>query len=195
MKTWLRKRWKDVLFFGLIGLLLIPQVRTPIQVFVQQLLAGDPRELSENEQKRIAPFEWSLQNLSGETKNLSQSRGNVILINSWATWCPPCIAEMPSLQALYNDFGNRIDFYFVSNENRELLQQWLDQKDFDFPVFQATGSVPAQLNSKSLPTTYVIDRKGIIRIEEVGAHDWNSAAIRQQLESMISDQSSVIGEQ
>jgi len=187
MKAWLLKRWKDVLFFAFIGLLLIPQVRKPIQVFVQQLLAGNPQELSTSEQKRVEPFNWSLQNLQGEPRNLSQSKGEVILINSWATWCPPCIAEMPSLQALYDDFKQRVDFYFISNEKRQLLQKWLNQKSFKLPVYQTRGAIPPSLNSTSLPTTYVIDRKGFIRIEAVGAHDWNSSVFRQQLESLIAE--------
>ena len=186
MKKWIKKRWKDILFFLVIGLLLIPQVRQPVQVFLQQLLAGSPDEIVENEQQTLNSFYWSLQDLNGNQLNFQQSEGNVILVNSWATWCPPCIAEMPSLQLLYTDHKNKVDFYFVSNEKRSVLKQWLSIKSFDLPVYQANGRTPEQLNSSSLPTTYVIDRKGKIIIEEVGAHDWNSSDFRAKLDRLIS---------
>jgi thiol-disulfide isomerase/thioredoxin len=186
MKEWIKKKWKDILFFCLIGLLLIPQVRQPVQVFLQQLLAGSPNQIAENEQQILNTFDWSLQDLDGNQFNLRQSKGNVMLINSWATWCPPCIAEMPSLQLLYADYKHKVDFYFVSNEKKSLLKQWLKHKSFDLPVYQVNGRTPEQLNSSSLPTTYVIDRKGKIIIEEVGAHDWNSSDFRAKLDRLIS---------
>jgi thiol-disulfide isomerase/thioredoxin len=186
MKEWIKKRWKDILFFSIIGLLLIPQVRQPVQVFLQQLFAGSPDELTESEQETLNTFDWSLQDLNGNYFNLRESKGKVILINSWATWCPPCIAEMPSLQLLYNDYKEKMDFYFVSNEKRSVLKQWMKQKTFDLPLFQVNGRTPEQLNSNSLPTTYIINRKGKIIIEEVGAHDWNSENFRTKLDRLIS---------
>jgi thiol-disulfide isomerase/thioredoxin len=187
IKLWLKKRWKDLVFFAIIGLLFIPQVRQPVQVFVQQLFAGSPDEIQASEQQQLKEFNWSMRKLSGEAINLSSSKGEVMLINSWATWCPPCIAEMPSLQSLYNDFKDKVDFYFVSNEKSSVLRQWLSDKEYDLPVYQSMGPVPSQLNSSSLPTTYLINRKGNIVMEEVGANDWNSDAFRKKLEIYLKE--------
>ncbi len=187
IKIWLKKRWKDLIFFIIIGILFIPQVRHPIQVFVQGIFAGAPDQINEDQQKQLSSFNWSLQDLSGKPINLTSSKGEVILINSWATWCPPCIAEMPSLQALYNDYKDKVDFYFVSNEKSSVLRQWLTKKEYDFPVYQSMGPVPSQLNSSSIPTTYLIDRKGNIVIEEVGAHNWNSQKFRNLLENSLDE--------
>lgn len=187
MNFWLKKRWKDLLFFIIIGLLFIPQVRQPIQVFIQQLFAGSPDEIESTEQEELRNFDWQLQDLSGKPINLSSSSGNVILINSWATWCPPCIAEMPSLQSLYNDYKNKVDFYFVSNEKSNVLKRWLTQKSYNFPVYQTIGPTPRQLDSSSLPTTYVINKKGKIVVEEVGAHDWNSEDFRERLDGLVKE--------
>lgn len=128
---------------------------------------------------------WALQDLDGNAHNMSASSGKVILINSWATWCPPCIAEMPSLQDLYNDYKDKVDFYFISNEKQNILKKWLNEKEYNFPVYQSMGPIPKELNSNSLPTTYVINKKGKIVVEEVGAHDWNSETFRSRLNKLI----------
>ena len=187
MNFWIKKRWKDLVFILVIGLLFIPQIRQPIQVFVQGIFAGSPDEMDENQQKQLNNFEFALRNLNGESTNLSMSRGRVIIVNNWATWCAPCIAEMPSLQALYNDYKDDVDFYFISNEKKNVLVQWLKEKSYDLPIYQPVGPTPGQLNSSSIPTTYVITKAGKIVIEEVGAHDWNSDEFREKLDQLISD--------
>lgn len=185
--NWLKKRWKDLLFFIIIGLLLIPQVRQPVQVFIQRLFAGTPEEISPETQKTLSALSWSLQDLQGNSFNLSSSKGKVILINIWATWCPPCIAEMPSLQEVYNSYGNRVDFYFISNEKKNVLKNWMNKNEYELPIYISIGPIPSALNSSSLPTTYVIDKHGNIVIEEVGAHDWNSDDFRKKLDRLIQE--------
>lgn len=185
IKLWIRKRWKDMLFLLVIGLLFIPQIRQPIQVYVQRVFAGSPEEITDDQQKKISSLNWALQDLKGKAHNMVNSKGKVILVNSWATWCPPCIAEMPSLQSLYNDYKEKVDFYFISNEKQNVLKQWMNESEYNFPVYQTMGPIPEGLNSSSLPTTYVINKQGKIVIEEVGAHDWNSESLRSKLDAMI----------
>jgi len=187
MNFWIKKRWKDLVFILIIGLLFIPQIRQPIQVFIQGVFAGSPVDLDKNAQKELSTFNFALRSLDGKNTKLSNSEGKVIIVNNWATWCPPCIAEMPSLQSLYNDYKDKVDFYFISNEKKNVLKMWLKEKSYDLPVFQPMGPTPKQLNSNSIPTTYVINKKGTIIIEEVGAHDWNSHAFRDRLDGMIGE--------
>ncbi len=187
MNFWIKKRWKDLVFILIIGLLFIPQVRQPIQVFVQGIFAGTPDDLNKEDQKKLSSFNFALRGLDGQNTNLSNSEGRVILVNNWATWCPPCIAEMPSLQSLYNVYKEKVDFYFISNEKYNVLKMWLKEKSYNLPVYQPMGPTPKQLNSSSIPTTYVINKKGIIIIEEVGAHDWNTESFREKLDFLIDE--------
>lgn len=185
MKFWIKKRWKDLALILAIGLLFVPQIRQPLQVFVQGIFAGSPDDLDKNQQQQLNDFQFALRDLNGVSTNLSKSEGRVVIINNWATWCAPCIAEMPSLQTLYNDYKDKVDFYFISYEKKNVLVQWLKEKSYDLPIFQPVGPTPGQLNSSSIPTTYVITKKGKIVIEEVGAHDWNSQEFRKKLNSML----------
>lgn len=185
MKAFLKKNWGNLLFVVLFVLLLVPQTRTPIQVFFQRLISFSPSEISEKEQSHLDSYNWSMEGLNETSKNLNDDKGKVVLINKWATWCPPCVAEMPSLQKLYDTYGERVSFYFITDEAPEKLHKFMSKNDYDFPVYIAKGSAPEKLNSNSLPTTYVIAKDGRIIMEKVGAADWDSEAVHHTLNRLL----------
>src|SRR5690606_22627815 len=103
---------KKIFFLVIIAVLLIPKTRKPIQVFLQKgvLLINKPSIESKETSTRLTDYNWHLRDGNDVAFNLQETKGNVVLINFWATWCPPCIAEMPSLQKLYNDYGDKVAF-------------------------------------------------------------------------------------
>ena len=159
----------------------------PIKVFFSRLISFSPSEIAAEKRTALNTYHWQLGSLEGEKLNLTDSEGKVILINFWATWCPPCVAEMPSLQSLYTDYGDRVDFYFVSMENPEKIAPFMEKKGYDFPVFIPVQEVPAAIRSNSLPTTYVISKKGDIVIDKSGAADWNSKKVRKLLDQLLAE--------
>lgn len=171
---------------ALIILLIIPQTRTPIKVFVHKLIAFSPSVTDEEDRKEIGAFDWLLVSDKNEHINFKEFKGEVILVNFWATWCPPCIAEMPSLQSLYNDYGTKVRFVFVSNEDPSKVSNFLSNNDFTLPVFREGSPTPNEMQSKSIPATFVIDRDGKIVISKIGSANWNSDKVRKQLDAMIS---------
>jgi peroxiredoxin len=94
---------------------------------------------------------------------------------------------MPSLQSLYNDYGKRVDFYFVSTEEASVLQQFLTRKKYSFPVYIEKTAAPAVLQSSALPTTFVISKTGKIVMKETGAADWNSNKVRKLLDELLTE--------
>ncbi|MFC7356981.1 TlpA family protein disulfide reductase [Jejudonia soesokkakensis] len=187
MKNFFHKNWSNILFFGIIVLLIFPQTRVPIQVFVTRLISFSPSETAQEDQQLINSLDWSLVTIEGESINLASSEGNVILINLWATWCPPCIAEMPSLQNLYNDYKYSVDFYFPSSEEKEILQMFLQKKGYTFPVYRFNEQPPLQLQSQSIPATFVISKKGEIVIKKIGPADWDSEKVRGILDRLVAE--------
>lgn len=183
----LKKHYSNILFGIFILLIIIPQTRMPIQVFLQRMIAFSPSTVKVEKRDILTDYSWHLRELSGAGVNLNQSENRVILINLWATWCPPCVAEMPSLQALYDDYGDRVDFYFVSNEKSETLHRFLERHSYSLPVFQPLEDAPALLNSRALPTTYVINKKGEVVINKTGVANWNSAKTRELMDKLLSE--------
>ena len=184
----LKKNWSNLLFIFLIIILILPQTRKPLQVHINRIFAFSPSEVSEEEREKLHDYDWELVGLNEDFVNLNSSEGKVAIINLWATWCPPCIAEMPSFQELYNDYSEKVDFYFVSSEEPEKLENFLQKHDYSFPVFMPASPAPQVLQSNSLPTTYVISKSGEILVEKTGAADWNDEEFREKLEMWIPEE-------
>lgn len=146
-----------------------------------------PSALDAEDQTQLEPFSYQLMDLKGNptTAEIGQDKG--VFLNYWATWCPPCIAEMPSIQRLYNDFGDKIDFVLLTEENPEVVRTFLEKKQYDLPVFIPRMQAPKTLYERSIPTTYIIDKSGKIIVKEQGATDWNSKKLRELLEGLVKE--------
>lgn len=115
----------------------------------------------------------TLNDIQGVRHSLSDYRGEVLLVNLWATWCPPCQAEMPELQDFYKNYQNE-GFTVIAVEDGDPTADvisFVKKYDLNFPIwldptYQATDHAFKTMN---LPSTYVIDRNGVIRLEWVGA--------------------------
>ena len=164
--------------------LLIPGVSLPIKVFVQRLfLTGPDIELSEGD--AIFNETMRLIDLEGNTVYLSPSTDRFKLINFWATWCPPCVAEMPSLASLYEAYGNEVDFYLITQEDEAVVKEFLEKKGLRLPVYRPAVPVPKALRYRSIPTTFLIGGKGKVLLREEGASNWNSEGFRLLLDSLL----------
>jgi len=183
--NFIKKQWSNILFGVFIVLMIVPQTRMPIQVFIQRFISFSPSEIDKENRTLLKDYDWSLVNLNSEKVNLSQSEGKVVLINFWATWCAPCVAEMPELQDLYREYGDKVDFYFVTNEQPETVNFFLEKKGFDLPVFLQLGRSPKVLESSSLPTTYLLSKSGEIVMRKTGAASWNSSKVHEVLDKLL----------
>lgn len=116
----------------------------------------------------------SLQNIHGETEALSDYRDTVVLVNNWATWCPPCKAEMPTLAAYYNQ--HHADGFTIiaveAGDPIEPVAQFVQSLDLKFPVWlDPDGASIEAFGNGSLPNSYVIDRTGTVRYAWTGEID------------------------
>jgi thiol-disulfide isomerase/thioredoxin len=132
-------------------------------------------------------FNFTLENESGELLSFSEFRGKTIFLNFWATWCPPCIAEMPNIQKLYDDVGNQDDLVFVMlslDEDPDKARAFVKRKEFDFPIYFLRSRRPGVYNSTAIPTTYVISPEGEIVLEKKGMSNYNTDEFREFLLSL-----------
>lgn len=181
-----RPKLSNIITLAVIALMIIPQTRLPIQVLLHKGLAMfSPSEISENRREQLTTYNWKLQSLDGLNYDFSQADDKVILINFWATWCPPCIAEMPALQSLYYDYEDKIEFLFVSQEDSETINKFLKKHSYSFKIHRPTTAVPEILKTKSIPRTLVISKKGEIIIDKTGAANWNSDSVREILDTLL----------
>jgi thiol-disulfide isomerase/thioredoxin len=185
--TFLKKNWKNILFAAVIALLLIPQTGMPIKVFFNRMMAFSPSEVDKKKRVVLNEYNWNLITLDNNSVNFSQSERKVIVVNLWATWCPPCVAEMPSMQKLYESYGDRVDFYFVTAEANEKPLKFMEKNEYSFPVYREVQEAPELLRSRSIPATFIISKDGTIVIDEKGAANWNSEKVHQVLDGLIAE--------
>jgi len=183
-----KKRWVDIVWVALFLIIMFTSLGKTIKVFINSVIALSPNVIEQPEAKVIDNMYWSLESLAtGEVINLENYKGKVIFINTWATWCPPCLAEMPDINTLYADYKDKVVFLMVTSDHKSAVNQLMHKENYDFINYTMRSSVPNVLSSRSIPYTSVIDKKGRIRVEKTGAAKWNSTDFRLALDSMLNE--------
>ncbi|MCM4158140.1 TlpA disulfide reductase family protein [Gramella sp. AN32] len=194
-----KKVKKNLLEYGITGTLILTLFLTGLHTevfgFVQRgiLKTGlmDPdvetKATSMEQSKRPkADFNMSLINSKGERVEMEEFRGKVIFFNMWATWCPPCVAEMPGINNMYNDIkGGEVAFIMLSLDND--FQKAIDfnkRKGYDFEVYKLAGNLPPMYTSQAIPTTYVIDADGNLALTHQGMGDYDSEEFKEFLDDL-----------
>jgi len=123
-------------------------------------------------------YTLDLTDLKGDTVAMSSFRNKVLFINIWATWCPPCRKEMPSIQALADRMQNPdVEFILMSPEDTNKLSEFLKNNNLQLPVFSLFKQLPPVLIDEYIPRSYIVDRFGKIVHKHVGERDWNTQEI------------------
>ncbi|MEN1784913.1 MAG: TlpA disulfide reductase family protein [Bacteroidota bacterium] len=127
---------------------------------------------------------WFLKDDSGNLLSFDQFERKVVFVNFWATWCAPCVAEMPSLQALYEQYGRKVHFVSIAKDDPKAVKQFLEKNPYTFPVYFLGNSPPELLHAHDIPVTYILDRNARIALQNTGAADWNTTVVHQMLDSL-----------
>ncbi len=152
-------------------------------------------ELSHNltEIKKVIPAsDFALQNMDEETIKLSDYRGKVVLLNFWATWCPPCVRELPSMERLQGLVGREAFKVIAINQMEApddvfaFTGQLTIEPTFEI-VFDTDSKVSQAYAVRGLPTTYLIDKKGNIRYRAVGGREFDHVEVVRQIKQLIAE--------
>jgi thiol-disulfide isomerase/thioredoxin len=139
-------------------------------------------------EKSEDPSDFTVPLLTGGTQQLSALRGKVVIFNIWATWCPPCRAEMPSMEALYKKFKNS-GLEILAIDSREAgpdVARFINANGFTFPIgLDISGDITGPYGTGYIPTTYIIDRSGKIISQIVGGRLWDTELIYKAFEALL----------
>jgi len=181
----------NILFWGFILFLFTPYglnsraKLTQGAIFLKGLVFA-PSVKEVDERVALDTYNVRFRGISNATStDLASLKGKIVFINHWATWCPPCRAEMPSLNKLYKDYGDKIEFIFLTNEPKKTVDKYYKDHEFNLPTYNPVTALPSQINSSSLPATFILDRDGKVILEEFGAADWNSGKVRKLLDDLL----------
>lgn len=168
----------DVLFWILLVLLILPGPRKAISTTVNRvvLLLKSPGLIDEKKQDVLSEndYNWVLTDADGNPLLLRELKGRVVFLNFWATWCPPCMAELPEIQKAYHEHGDSVAFLLVTDQDPADVETFLEKHGYDLPVTYSGSPAPLLFNHRSIPTTYIISREGRIAVKKTGAVNWDS---------------------
>jgi peroxiredoxin len=120
----------------------------------------------------------TLPDVDGKPVRLTEPKGKVILLNFWATWCPPCLEEMPSMEKLHRRFRGRpfeVIAVSVDKGGVELVRQFIKKRKFTFRVLHdAEGKTETPFGLRGLPISYVVNHRGQLIAGAIGAKNWRS---------------------
>ena len=179
----------DVMFWLLLVLLIIPGPRKVIATTVNRvaLHLKNPGIARSDKQVQLKDqdYNWILQDDQGNPVNMERFMGKVVFLNFWATWCPPCVAELPEIQNAYEKHGDKVSFMLVTSQEPEVVQTFLDQRGYELPVYYQRTPAPGVFESRSIPTTFIISRDGKIVTKKSGAVNWDSRATDKIFNELI----------
>lgn len=134
--------------------------------------------------------DFALKDLQGNTVTLSQHRGKVVFLNFWASWCPPCRLEMPSMERLHEVHGAG-DFVMLAvnvEQNIDDVRAYLQQNPHSFPILlDADARAQGLYSVYRFPETFLIDKNGRVVEHYLGARDWSSVEFLGKINSMLKE--------
>lgn len=131
------------------------------------------------------PYAWSVKDLDGNEVPMAQFRGKPLFINFWATWCPPCRAELPNVQRLYDTMKDQgIGFLLISSETPEQVKTFLKGNSYTFPCYLVEEEPPMPFRVGSIPTTLLMTPDGKIAFTHSGAVAWDGQRTQEFLKQL-----------
>lgn len=152
-----------------------PARKLPTWVFWTVGIAAIGLVLWQYGQPAIGPFQgerapdFSVVDLDGQTFHLEAFQGTPVLVNFWATWCLPCLEEMPEIQQVWEEFGDAFHVMAISDEPQHVVENYLADFSYTFPIYLDPGREVGQAYLvHAMPTSLFIDERGIIQARHIG---------------------------
>ena len=194
-----KKVWRlvaNIVSIGLIVLLLLPTGRAWLQQGLMKIgffkpdlqqrdASSKPAEEKPSATSRYATV--SFLNDEGKSVRISDLEGKVVFVNFWATWCPPCKAEMPSIQVLKDKFkdNDQVVFLLVEIEGaKEKAHDFMQQGQMDLPLYYPESQIPEEWLGGAIPTTVILDKTGKMATRHEGMADYSSSEVIEFINSL-----------
>ncbi len=172
-RDWLLAAMAFLIFW--IGYLIVLAPRPPVE------------SLENSGISQPAAYDWPILDLKDDPVSFSRFKGKTVFLNVWATWCPPCVQEMPSIARLAENprlRGKEIEFVCVSvDESSDLVRRFLEGRGWSMAFFR-TEKLPAAFSTEGIPATFVITPKGRIAAARVGSEQWDRPEVVDFLEKI-----------
>ncbi|WP_184543474.1 TlpA family protein disulfide reductase [Mucilaginibacter sp. FT3.2] len=185
----------NIIFIAMMILVIITIVNpTAKSYLIRGLMAvgmfqPDPTEYAHHHEAFANLPDYRYRDTNGDTIAISNLKNKVVFVNYWATWCPPCLAEMPSINNLRQKFKNNPQVVFImvdADNNTPKANAFLQKNNYDLPLYTSVNAFPDTLLDGSIPTTLIFGKDGSLKYKRTGAADYNTDKFREFLEKEAS---------
>jgi len=157
------------------------------KILLNKVFSFSPEVVPPQKRDTIRDYNWPLKDAQWKFFNFNRSEGKVIFINFWASWRLPCAAELQSIQELYSRYGDQVDFYLITNEERAPVRAFMEEEEFDFPVTYLIIGEKTPVKADGPPRSYIIDKHGAVVVDKKGIADWDNAKIYRLLDRLLKE--------
>lgn len=184
-----------VLLLFVAALFLFPSFKATLMQGLMKVGLFQPSVPTQTEQRdqQAAAFENAsiyFMNPQGQRLSLADTKGKVVFINFWATWCPPCIAEMPTIAELNSEFSSNEDFVVMMvdvDNKREQAQAFLDKRNLNLPLYTPASAIPQSFLKGSIPTSIVLDKEGNLVFKKEGMGDFSNKKFKSFIAKLLDE--------
>ncbi len=182
-----RKSIEWVLLLSVIGIIYLGGFHAEVAGKLQQIVLSTGIISPDYEKGDTeGSYDFWLEDLKGHHFFFGKYREKIIFINFWATWCPPCIAEMPDIHRLYEKRKNEVSFIMISlDQDKQKARDYIAKKGYVFPVFFPASVLPKIYDIRTIPTTYVLDRQGMIHVKNHGMAKYDTPTFHRMLTTLL----------
>tara|TARA_R110000796_G_scaffold104102_1_gene213790 strand:- start:177035 stop:177595 length:561 start_codon:yes stop_codon:yes gene_type:complete len=180
-----KKTVLNILLFAFILSFFVTPLGDYSKVWLNRIFSFSPSVTEETNRNHIIDYDWKLKDEDWNIFNFKKSKGKVVFINFWASWVLPCEAELQSIQGLYNQYKGKIDFYIITNEEKEPVETFMKEHGLTFPVTYLFIGEKMPFEEIKAPSSYLIDKKGNIVIHKQGIADWDNSKIYNLIDRLL----------
>ncbi len=162
---------------------------TPLGDFSKELLnkwfATTPTIIKPENRGQLSDYDWRLKDANWDFFSFEKSKGRVVFINFWASWNLPSRAQMDDIQKLYEKYEGRVDFYIITDEERELPEEFIKRKEYTFPITYLVVGDKTPIELLKPPGSYILDKNGRIAVHQKAISDWNNDTVYGLIDGLL----------
>lgn len=157
------------------------------KIMLNRFFATAPTVIKPEKRARITDYNWKLKDTNWKIFNFKEARGKVVFITFWTSWHMPSQAQLKDIQYLYDQYGDNVKFYIITNEERAPVELFMEEEGYTFPVTYQISGEPSPLTMLKTPGSYVLDKNGFVVVHQNAIADWDNNKVDELLKELISE--------